>query len=238
MKPADRLTPLLRLLRDWQRTAPFRAATPAMREQWQQRLSTGQPALTDDDFPEAAAAAALAVLLAARGLDGEKAAEIMAVYMGGGKPDYTAYALPTAEGEMYVQLACQAALAPLAADVRTTPGFDAWRERVCPVCGGAPALSTLGADGHRELLCGACLTAWRYPRIGCARCGQQDPHRLRVLDAEGYPGWSLMACLDCRGYIKNADLRVLPAPEDWRPAMLDTLPLDYAAIKWLTRNVS
>lgn len=239
MKQVEGLAPLLAALHNWQQGVNLPPPDAARQAEWRRRLATGLPALREEDFPAALAVAALAVLLQRE----KKAAppavlqQVIAAYAAGNvSPSlYAALDLPVAAGNLLVHLASQAALSTVAARVRQAVNLADWRDHTCPVCGTAPWLSILTKDGHRELLCSACLTRWRYKRIGCARCGQEDPHRLRVLAVEGYPGWTIMACLACRGYIKNADLQVLGTPPDWRQAQLDTLPLDFAAAKWLSQ---
>jgi Protein involved in formate dehydrogenase formation len=63
--------------------------------------------------------------------------------------------------------------------------------RHCPVCGGLPQCSYIGApveslaSGPRMLLCSRCAAAWAYPRLTCAACGEQDTAKLTVLAEDG-----------------------------------------------------
>lgn len=56
----------------------------------------------------------------------------------------------------------------------------------CPNCGGLPQLGYFAASSedlvtaHRYLECSRCATAWAYPRMTCASCGESDTARLLV----------------------------------------------------------
>ncbi|HXP93992.1 MAG TPA: formate dehydrogenase accessory protein FdhE [Candidatus Binatia bacterium] len=64
-------------------------------------------------------------------------------------------------------------------------------ERHCPTCGGLPQLSYFAASpedlvtAHRYLECSRCATAWPYPRMTCAACGESDTARLLVYSEIG-----------------------------------------------------
>jgi FdhE protein len=82
-----------------------------------------------------------------------------------------------------------------------------WKQGYCPVCGGAPDLSTLDEEiGARHLSCSRCNSQWLYRRVGCPFCGTTDHTKLAY-----YPGddkvHRLYVCQDCRHYLKTIDLR-------------------------------
>lgn len=206
-------------------------------EVWQGRLAAGQPALAENEFPVGAAAAILAA--AVTGLAGielavAQAENLVVKYLSeeAADGDWSKLGLESGVGNMYLHLACQTALAKTAKAVAVAVSLDSWSDSRCPVCGGAPVFACLEGEGRRTLVCGACLTRWRFKRIGCAYCGDERPEQLRVLDADGFPGWSVSVCLSCRGFLKTADMRILAAPPDWRQAAVETLPLDFAVAKW------
>jgi len=83
---------------------------------------------------------------------------------------------------------------------------NTWRRGYCPVCGGAPDISFLqGEAGERWLMCSRCDTQWRFQRLECPACGNQDHKSLYYLadDSETY---RLYACDKCQTYIKAVNL--------------------------------
>lgn len=79
----------------------------------------------------------------------------------------------------------------------------------CPLCGSRPQVGVLrpeGDGGKRSLICSLCAKEWDYGRIGCAACGEEDPHKLAVYSANEYGHVRVEACEGCHGYIKTVDL--------------------------------
>jgi formate dehydrogenase maturation protein FdhE len=64
-------------------------------------------------------------------------------------------------------------------------------ERHCPVCGGLPQVSYFAPSpedlvtAHRYLECSRCASAWAYPRMTCAACGESETSRLLVYSEIG-----------------------------------------------------
>lgn len=106
-------------------------------------------------------------------------------------------------------------------------------ERRCPFCGGAPLVGVLREDREagaavRWLCCGRCASRWRFPRVVCPGCGEEDPERLPRLSAEEVPWVRVEACETCRAYLKVVDLdregEAEPVADE-----LGSLPLDVFA---------
>jgi len=103
------------------------------------------------------------------------------------------------------------------------------RASSCPVCGGPPDFAALEAEGgERRLLCARCDHEWRYRRLGCPFCGNEDAATLGYLPA-GRGGYRVSVCERCRRYLKTVDRR-----EMWegKPLALErilTVGLDVAA---------
>jgi formate dehydrogenase accessory protein FdhE len=102
---------------------------------------------------------------------------------------------------------------------------------LCPICGSPPLLAELsGKDGARSLRCGRCGTRWRYPRLACGWCGEQNA--LNALHGEGDAGVRQANCCDrCRAYLKAV---AVLAPLDYGALLtidLETAGLDLVAVE-------
>ncbi|MBF0102884.1 MAG: formate dehydrogenase accessory protein FdhE [Desulfobacterales bacterium] len=80
--------------------------------------------------------------------------------------------------------------------------------RECPFCGYYPDISliSLEKDGSRYLRCGLCENLWRYKRIACAVCGNEDAKKLEYFTGENNDRYRLDVCHSCSGYIKTVRL--------------------------------
>jgi formate dehydrogenase accessory protein FdhE len=94
------------------------------------------------------------------------------------------------------------------------------RESRCPFCGGLPWIGVRREgsqmEGARRLLgCALCGLEWLFPRILCASCGEEDPHKLPAFQVDRYPAVRIEACETCRRYVKSIDLSLdaRPIPE-------------------------
>lgn len=113
------------------------------------------------------------------------------------------------------------------------PGGDApaWTKGHCPCCGALPATAQLlerGGGRVRLLGCGLCGTQWRFSRVGCPHCGNEQPSKLEVLEVEGEDALRLDTCRECKGYVKT-DLiegREELTRADWPTLHLDALAAD------------
>jgi len=79
----------------------------------------------------------------------------------------------------------------------------------CPFCNELPVAAILrpeGEGGKRSLLCSLCLTEWKFRRLLCPRCGEEDHQKLPVYTAEQFPHIRIEACDSCRTYVKSIDL--------------------------------
>ena len=85
-----------------------------------------------------------------------------------------------------------------------------WHAGCCPFCGSAPAYARLLlADGSRQLYCPLCRSEWRFSRLACPFCGNEDQKLLRYCHREGDPGHRADVCERCQRYIKTTDERSL-----------------------------
>jgi FdhE protein len=120
-------------------------------------------------------------------------------------------------------------LRPLAAAALALPEAGRWDRGSCPACGGPPDLAVLeGEGGARRLLCSRCDAEWRYARLGCPRCANQDPKRLGYFPA-GAGAHRLYVCDACKGYLKTLDRRESFGGAPLPVERLLTVGLDLAA---------
>jgi FdhE protein len=108
---------------------------------------------------------------------------------------------------------------------------ERWLRRYCPTCGSLPAMAQLvGMDSGRIRLlsCACCGTLWRYRRIGCTFCENEDDHRISVLTLEGENGLRVDCCDLCGGYLKAYEGRGSESflLEDWTSLHLDIIARD------------
>jgi formate dehydrogenase maturation protein FdhE len=95
----------------------------------------------------------------------------------------------------------------------------------CPFCGTYPRIA-LDSDTSRELACLLCGQQWRFSRLACPFCGNDDHETLGYFDLEGLEGIRVQYCSQCRHYLKVVDTRARmvrdPETEDVLSMDLDT----------------
>lgn len=102
----------------------------------------------------------------------------------------------------------------------------------CPVCGAEPFMAELdGDDGRRRLACGLCGTQWRFPRLKCPFCENEDQKKLGFLEVDGLDGYRVDVCEACRRYVKTLDRRTINDPLSLELAEALTPELDEAALE-------
>lgn len=106
-----------------------------------------------------------------------------------------------------------------------------WLEGTCPTCAGEPVMSVLKRTKRgreRFLVCGRCHTEWGYKRIGCPYCGNAEPEKLSVIEAQGEKDVRIDACLECGSYIKTYTDKGgnFAGREDWASLHIDLLCKD------------
>lgn len=130
-------------------------------------------------------------------------------------------------------------LQPAAENLRLQqPGNEDYGQSICPTCGGLPQLSVLRPEGEgasRWLLCSFCLREWRFRRIACPSCAEQDKEKLPRYSAEGYTYIHVEACDRCKRYLKNVDMtidgRAVPLVDEAALAVLDVWASDHGYTK-------
>jgi FdhE protein len=106
----------------------------------------------------------------------------------------------------------------------------AWQQGNCPYCGSQPRYARFHlSDGRRLLYCPLCHSQWRFPRLCCPFCGNDDQQKLKHAHIGNDEAHRIDVCEVCRRYLKTTDERqlgheVIPQVED-----VATMALDYLA---------
>ena len=78
---------------------------------------------------------------------------------------------------------------------------------------------------HRNLACGLCGEEWRFQRILCPACFEEDARKLPSFQSEPHPSVRIEACETCRRYVKSIDLsedaRPIPEVDDLASLSMD-----------------
>lgn len=77
----------------------------------------------------------------------------------------------------------------------------------CPICGSAPILGELDAEGKQWIHCGFCWHRWSVKRLACPFCGNRDSTSLEYLYSDDEPEYRVNLCSGCRRYLKVVDTR-------------------------------
>jgi len=86
--------------------------------------------------------------------------------------------------------------------------LDEWQRGYCPICGGWPTMAKFfNENGARKLYCPFCETEWRYQRIGCPICQNQNSFFLSLAGIKGYEQYRIYVCDHCKSYLKTVDER-------------------------------
>ena len=109
---------------------------------------------------------------------------------------------------------------------------EIWWKGYCPICGSEPFMAELKEDGARFLVCSACSFEWRFNRLKCPFCENENHEKLRYFHTEKEgKAYRVDVCDQCKQYIKTIDTTELGA--DVIPIIEDagTLHLDILAQK-------
>ena len=106
---------------------------------------------------------------------------------------------------------------------------ETWWRGYCPVCGSAPLIGEFRDEGQRFLACSSCGFLWRFNRLKCPFCSNEDTKKLRHfhIEKEGR-ACRVEVCEECKKYIKTIDTSmvgadVVPLVEDIATLHLDVL---------------
>ncbi len=110
---------------------------------------------------------------------------------------------------------------------------ESWWRAYCPICGSEPVMAELvGRERKRFLVCSCCGYEWRFKRIQCPFCENEERRQFKYFfTEEGDRAYRVETCQKCKKYIKTVDTEALndafmPLVED-----VGTLYLDVVAKK-------
>ena len=91
-------------------------------------------------------------------------------------------------------------------DLKSSDHWSEWLKNYCPICGRRPVLAQLRKQNEgraRYLKCGGCGTMWRWSRLGCTYCDNEDLYKMHILEIESEPQMRIDICDKCHCYIKT-----------------------------------
>ncbi|NCC25481.1 MAG: formate dehydrogenase accessory protein FdhE [Deltaproteobacteria bacterium] len=141
-------------------------------------------------------------------------------------------------------LALRSAWSPVVSAHRVTLlagiATDLWNRSYCPVCGSEPDMSTLechpeasdfliSKSGQLWHHCPVCDHRWRYQRMTCPVCENQDHESLWKFTVADRPREYIYACDKCRRYLPCLDMSEDQGRIEFRKAALGLVHLDAIA---------
>jgi len=105
-----------------------------------------------------------------------------------------------------------------------------WTEGYCPICGKEPKIGEIREEeGRRFLFCTQCGFEWRFRRIKCPFCGNEEQQTLAYFSIEGEEKYRVDVCHECKRYIKIVDFRESKEEANLDVEDIATLHLDMLA---------
>lgn len=106
-----------------------------------------------------------------------------------------------------------------------------WQNGYCYVCGATAAMAELQGSGQEmHLRCTTCGGDWKFSRLKCMYCGNDDHNTQGYFCPEGESEIAMVELCDrCMGYVKVFNSFEPTSPELLIVMDLETLPLDFIA---------
>ncbi len=105
-----------------------------------------------------------------------------------------------------------------------------WQRGTCPVCGSQTRLGYMTGMGNALYLkCQVCGAEWRFPRITCPFCGNNESGTIGFYTLGGDKRFRLYECKKCHHYWKVVDENEAGTVVPRRLYDVWTLKLDYVA---------
>jgi len=85
---------------------------------------------------------------------------------------------------------------------------NSWWKNSCPMCGSEPFMAKIQrGEGHRILKCSLCGSEWKFSRVKCPFCNNEDQKSMRFFFYHKRSPHRLYVCDKCNRYIKCVDER-------------------------------
>ena len=105
-----------------------------------------------------------------------------------------------------------------------------WTEGYCPICSKEPKIGEIREEeGRRYLFCTQCGFEWRFRRIKCPFCGNEEQQTLAFFSIDGEEKYRVDVCHECKRYIKIVDFRESKEEANLDVEDIATLHLDMLA---------
>jgi FdhE protein len=132
--------------------------------------------------------------------------------------------------ELFIEESLRPALEKVVAAYGDVVEKSEWSEGYCPICGREPKIGEIRDDeGTRYLFCNQCGFEWKYLRIKCPFCGNEEQQTLAYFTIEEDDRYRVDVCNECKRYIKIVDFRDTREKADLDVEDIATLHLDMLA---------
>ncbi len=102
-------------------------------------------------------------------------------------------------------------------------------ENFCPICGGSFDYAYIDEEGKKFLVCDLCRFPWRYARVKCPICENEDQNKLSYLQFEGdYEFVRIYQCENCSESHKVLLVDKIKKYPSVELANIETIPLEFA----------
>lgn len=101
----------------------------------------------------------------------------------------------------------------------------------CPICGSAPIIGQLDAEGRQWVYCSLCWYRWPVKRMACPFCTHHGGDALEYFYSDDEPEYRVNLCSSCRQYLKVVDVRKTDRPLFMPLEQVVSLHLDIMAAK-------
>ena len=108
--------------------------------------------------------------------------------------------------ELFMEESLRPALEAVAEKYAGVVSRSGWSEGYCPICGREPKIGGIRKGERRYLFCNQCGFEWKFTRIKCPFCGNEEQTSLAYFAIEGEERYRVDVCNVCRRYIKMVDV--------------------------------
>jgi FdhE protein len=132
--------------------------------------------------------------------------------------------------DLFLEESLRPALEKVVEKYGSTVAEIGWTEGYCPICGKEPKIGEIREEeGRRFLFCTQCGFEWRFRRVKCPFCGNEEQQTLAYFTIEGEEKYRVDVCHECKRYIKIVDFRESKEEANLDVEDIATLHLDMLA---------